>query len=57
MEYNGTVHPLFKHFEKAYSVWREVLYNIFTEFGIPVEQVGFLDFRLFTENINIKHKI
>jgi len=34
---NGTVHQLFIDFEKAYdSVRREVLYNIFIEFVIPI---------------------
>jgi hypothetical protein len=36
-EFNGTIHQLFVDYEKAYdSVRREVLYNILTEFGIPV---------------------
>ena len=35
-EYNEEVHPLFIDFKKAYdSVWREVLYKILIEFGIP----------------------
>jgi hypothetical protein len=35
-EYNGTVHQLFTDFKKAYdSVKREVLHNIWLEFGIP----------------------
>jgi hypothetical protein len=35
-EYNGTVHPLFIDFRRAYdSVRREVLYNILIEFDIP----------------------
>jgi hypothetical protein len=35
-EYNGTVHQLFTDFKQAYKlVRREVLYNIFIEFGIP----------------------
>jgi hypothetical protein len=35
-EYNGTAHQLFIDFKKAYdSVRRELLYSIFTEFGIP----------------------
>jgi hypothetical protein len=34
-DYNGTVHLLFIDFKKAYdSVRREILYNIFIEFGI-----------------------
>jgi purine nucleoside phosphorylase len=34
-EYNDTVHQLFIDFKEAYdSVRREVLYNIFNEFGI-----------------------
>jgi len=36
-EFNGRVHQLFIDFEKAYdSVRREVLYNIFIEFVIPI---------------------
>jgi hypothetical protein len=39
-EYNGVVHQLFVDFKKAYdSVRREVLYNILTEFGIPLKLV------------------
>jgi len=35
LEYE-TVHQLFVDFKKAYdSVWREVLYNLLIEFGIP----------------------
>jgi hypothetical protein len=34
---NKTVHQLFIYFEKAYdSVRREVLYNIFIEFGVTM---------------------
>jgi hypothetical protein len=37
-EYNGTIHQLFIDFEKAYdSVRREVLYNNFIEFCIPMQ--------------------
>jgi hypothetical protein len=39
-EYNEAVHQLFIDFKKAYdSVRREVLYNILTEFGIPMKLV------------------
>jgi hypothetical protein len=39
-EYNETVHQLFVDFKKANeSVWREVLYNILAEFGVPMELV------------------
>jgi hypothetical protein len=42
-EYNCTVHQLFINFKKAYdSVRREVLYSIFTEFGIPRKLVGLI---------------
>jgi hypothetical protein len=37
-EYNEAVHQLFIDFKKAYdSVRREVLYNIFIEFHIPMK--------------------
>jgi hypothetical protein len=40
-EYNEVVHQLFIDFKKAYdSVRREVLYNIFIEFGIPRNWLG-----------------
>ena len=39
-EYNETVYQLFTDFKKAYdSVRREVLYNIFIEFGMPMTLV------------------
>jgi hypothetical protein len=39
-EYNETVHQLSVDFKKAYnSVRRELLYNILTEFGIPMKLV------------------
>jgi len=39
-EYNEEVHQLFTDFKKSYdSVRREVLYNILTEFGIPMQMV------------------
>jgi len=39
-EYNEAVHQLFTDFKKTYnSVRREVLYNILTEFGIPMQMV------------------
>ena len=37
LEYNEAVHQLFLDFKDTYnSVRREVLYNILTEFGIPL---------------------
>ena len=39
-EHNEAVHQLFIDFKKAYdSVWREALYNILIEFGIPKKLV------------------
>jgi hypothetical protein len=39
-ECNEAVHQHFIDFKKAYdSVRKEVLYNIFTEFGIPMKLV------------------
>ena len=39
-EYNEAVHQPFIDFKKAYdSVRRELLYNIFTELGIPMKRV------------------
>jgi hypothetical protein len=39
-EYTEAVHQLFKDLKNAYdSVRREVLYNILTEFGIPMKLV------------------
>jgi hypothetical protein len=37
-EYNETVHQLIIDFKKAYDlVKRELLYNIFIEFGVPMK--------------------
>jgi hypothetical protein len=37
-DYNGIIHLLFTDFKKAYdSVMKEVLYNILTEFGVPMK--------------------
>jgi len=39
-EYNEAVHQLFVDFKKAYDLARrEILYNIFIEFGIPMKLV------------------
>jgi len=41
LEYNGAVYHIFIDFKKAHnSGWRKVLYNILTEFGIPVKLVS-----------------
>ena len=46
-EYNKAVHQLFIDFKKAYdSVRREVLYNIFIEFGIPKNLVRLIKMSL-----------
>jgi hypothetical protein len=38
--YSETVHELIIDFKKAYdSVRREILYNIFIEFGVPMKLV------------------
>jgi hypothetical protein len=43
-EYNEAVHQLFIDFKKACdSVRREVLYNILTEFGIPMKLVWLIN--------------
>jgi len=40
LEFNGAAHRLFMYFKKPCdSVWREVLYNILLEFGIPMKLV------------------
>jgi len=42
-EYSEAVHQLFIDFKKAYdSVRREVLYNIFIEFGLPMKLVSLI---------------
>jgi hypothetical protein len=47
LEYSETVHQLFIDFKKAYdSVRREVLYNIFIEFGVPMKLVRLVKIRL-----------
>jgi hypothetical protein len=51
-EHNETVPQLFMDFKKAYdSVRREVLYNIFIEFGVPTKLV-----RLIKMCLNEKHR-
>jgi len=40
LEYNEAVHQLFKDFKKACdSFRREIFYNIFIEFGIPMKLI------------------
>jgi hypothetical protein len=42
-EYNETAHQLFIDFKNAYdSVWKEELYNILLEFGVPTKLVRLL---------------
>jgi hypothetical protein len=51
-DYNKAVHQLFVVFKKAYnSVRREVLYNIFIDFGIPMKLVRLIKMCL-TETYN-----
>ena len=46
-EYNEVVNQTFIDFKKAYaSVWREVLYTILTESGIPMKTVMLIRVRL-----------
>jgi hypothetical protein len=46
-EYNETVHQLFINFKKDYdSVGREVVYNIFIEFGVPMKLVRLIKMSL-----------
>jgi hypothetical protein len=47
-EYNERVYQLFLNFKKAYdSVRREVLYNIFIEFGAPMKLVRLIKICLY----------
>ena len=51
-DYNEAVQQLFVHFRKAYdSIRREVLFNIFIEFGIPMKLVRLIKMCL-TETYN-----
>ena len=46
-KYNEVVYQLFTGFQKAYDlVRREVLYNILTEFGIPMKLVNLIKMHL-----------
>jgi hypothetical protein len=46
MGYHETVHQLFVDFKKACdSLRREIVYNILTEFGVPMEQVKLIKMR------------
>jgi hypothetical protein len=54
-EYNGTVHQLFIDYEKAYDlVRREVVYNILTEFCIPMNLVMLIKIHLNEAYINVR---
>jgi hypothetical protein len=47
LEYKEVVHLSFMDFKKAYdSVRWEVLYNILTEFGVPMKKVKLIKFCL-----------
>jgi hypothetical protein len=42
-DYNEAVHKLFMDFKKAYdSIMMEALYNILSQFGIPVKLAGLI---------------
>jgi hypothetical protein len=52
-EYNETVQHLFLDIKKAYdSVWREVLYNILIELGLPMKLVRLIKICLIETNPN-----
>jgi len=49
------VHQLFIDFKKAYnSVWREILYNILIEFGIPMKLVRLIKICLTVMYIRVR---
>jgi hypothetical protein len=55
-EYNETVYQLFIDFEKAYdSVRREILYNILTEFGVPMKLVRPTAWRFILCDSNVQY--
>jgi hypothetical protein len=46
-EYNETIYQIFVYLKKVYeSVSREVLYNIFIEFAVPMELVRLIKMAL-----------
>lgn len=57
--YNGAVHCLYIDFNTEYvSDWREVSYNIFNEFGIPMKLLRFIKMcsnEIYCKTLQCKH--
>jgi hypothetical protein len=54
-EYNESVRQIFIGFKKACdSIWREVLYNILIEFGVPMKLVRLIKIFLSETYINVR---